>query len=159
MAAHGSPHRMSPKAARRLYLSKCNGHGGTMSPLRRLFVFAFWAALLFAYVEAVLPGRDALVLSVWDKMNHMIAFFTITFLARAAYPRIPVFRLFLMMAAFGAFIELSQALPFIGRDAEWDDWFADLVATVAALIVAWPFAILADRRRARRALAQAAPEA
>ena len=122
-----------------------------MSSLRRLFVLAFWAALLFAYVEAIIPGRDAINLSSWDKMNHMIAFFTITFLARAAYPRIPIFRLFLAMATFGAFIELSQAMPIIHRDAEWDDWFADIVATVVGLIVAWPFAILADQRRARRA--------
>jgi len=129
-----------------------------MSPLRRLFVLAFWGALLFAYIEAIIPGKDAINLSAWDKMNHMIAFFTITFLARAAYPRIPIFRLFVMMAAFGAFIELSQALPFIGRDAEWDDWLADMIATLVALIVAWPFAILADQRRARRASAQA-PEA
>ena len=124
-----------------------------MSPLRRLFVIAFWLAALFAYVEAIMPARDQIELSMWDKINHMAAFFTITFLARAAYPRIPVFRLFVMMAAFGAFIELSQAMPFIHRDAEWDDWFADLVATVVALIVAWPFAILADRRRSRRASA------
>lgn len=121
-----------------------------MSLLRRLFVIAFWGALLFAYVDAILPGNDAISLSVWDKLNHMIAFFTITFLARAAYPRIPIFRLFVMMAAFGAFIELSQAIPVIHRDAEWDDWFADMVATVVGLIVAWPFAILADKRRARR---------
>jgi VanZ family protein len=121
-----------------------------MSPLRRLFVFAFWSALLFAYVDAILPGNEALSLMAWDKLNHMIAFFTITFLARAAYPHIPVFRLFLAMAAFGALIELSQALPIIHRDAEWDDWFADMVATVVGLIVAWPFVILADRRRSRR---------
>jgi len=125
-----------------------------MSPLRRLFVIAFWGALLFAYVDAILPGKDAISLSVWDKLNHMIAFFVITFLARAAYPRIPIFRLFLMMAVFGAFIELSQAIPFIHRDAEWDDWFADMVATLVALIVAWPFAILADKRRTRRGSAQ-----
>ena len=121
-----------------------------MSPLRRVFVLAFWGALLFAYVDAIIPGKDAISLSSWDKLNHMIAFFTVTFLARAAYPRIPVFRLFVMMAAFGAFIELSQALPFIHRDAEWDDWFADMIAILAALIVAWPFAILADQRRGRR---------
>jgi len=121
-----------------------------MSPLRRLFVIAFWLAALFAYVEAVMPAQDQIELSMWDKLNHMAAFFTITFLARAAYPRIPVFRLFVMMAAFGAFIELSQAMPFIHRDAEWDDWFADLTATLVALIIAWPFAILADRRRSRR---------
>ena len=121
-----------------------------MSPLRRLFVIAFWLAALFAYVEAIVPAHDQIELNAWDKVNHMAAFFTITFLARAAYPRLPVFRLFVMMAAFGALIELSQALPFIHRDAEWDDWFADLFATLVGLIIAWPFAIIADRRRARR---------
>ena len=127
-----------------------------MSLLRRLFVLAFWGALLFAYVDAIVPGHDAISLSVWDKVNHMAAFFTITFLARAAYPRIPIFRLFVMMAVFGAFIELSQAIPFIHRDAEWDDWFADMVATLVGLIIAWPFAILADKRRSRRVSAPAA---
>jgi len=122
-----------------------------MSPLRRLFVAAFWGAALFAYVDAILPGKDAVSLFLWDKLNHMIAFFTITFLARAAYPRIPIFRLFVMMSAFGAFIELSQALPFIRRDAEWDDWFADMIASLVGLVAAWPFAILADQRRAHRA--------
>jgi len=122
-----------------------------MSPLRRLFVLAFWAAVLFAYVEAILPGREVINLAKWDKLNHMIAFFTITFLARAAYPRIPIFRLFAWLAAFGAFIELSQAMSFIHRDAELGDWVADMIAILAGLIIAWPFAILADRRRARRA--------
>jgi len=139
-------------------LCSAAGMAKTMSPLRRLFVTAFWGALLFAYVDAIIPGKDAISLSAWDKLNHMIAFFTITFLARAAYPKIPVFRLFLMMAGFGAFIELSQAIPFIHRDAEWDDWFADMMATLVALIMAWPFAILADKRRARRG-SEAFPDA
>ena len=120
-----------------------------MSPLRRLFVIAFWLAALFAYVEAIMPARDQIELSMWDKINHMAAFFTITFLARAAYPRISAFRLFLMMAAFGAFIELSQAIPFIHRDAEWDDWFADMIAILVALIVAWPFSVLSHKRDAK----------
>jgi hypothetical protein len=34
----------------------------------------------------------------------------------------------LLMAAFGGAIELSQAIPFIARDAEWADWFADCAA-------------------------------
>lgn len=122
-----------------------------MLPLRRLFVIAFWGALLFAYVDAIIPGKDAISLSAWDKLNHMAAFFTITFLARAAYPRIPAFRLFLMMAAFGAFIELSQAIPLIHRDAEWDDWFADMIASLVGLIVAWPFMILVSRHGGRPA--------
>ncbi|MBW8744235.1 MAG: hypothetical protein JF628_07810 [Sphingomonas sp.] len=59
--------------------------------------------------------------------------------------------MFLMMAGFGAFIELSQAIPAIHRDAEWDDWFADMIAILLALIMAWPFMILASRRRGTRA--------
>jgi hypothetical protein len=123
-----------------------------MSPLRRLFVFAFWGATLFAYGAAIVPGYDAPHLGGSDKLDHMAAFFTITFLGRAAYPRLPVFLLFLAMAGFGAFIEASQAMPFIGRDAEWTDWLADVAASFVGLVVAQPFAILADRRRARRRL-------
>lgn len=132
-----------------------------MSPLRRLFVIAFWLATAFAYVSAILPPSEAPHLTWWDKLDHMTAFFTITFLARAAYPRMPVPLLFALLVGFGALIELSQAVSFIHRDAEWDDWFADIFAIVVGLILAWPFAILADKRRARRtsALEQAAPPA
>ena len=135
---------------RALYLVIVSGHGMPMSPLRRLFVIAFWLAAAFAYVQAILPAGEAVNLSWWDKLNHMIAFFTITFLARAAYPRLSVPWMFGLLAAFGAMIELSQAVPLVHRDAEWDDWFADCAAILAGLVVAWPFAILADRRRARR---------
>ena len=124
-----------------------NGHGTHMSPLRRVFVFAFWFAVIGAYVSAILPGAEAPHIATWDKLNHMLAFFTITFLARAAYPRLSVLALFVLLAGFGAFIELSQAVPFIHRDAEWDDWYADVIAIVAGLLLAWPFAILAQRRR------------
>jgi len=136
---------------------RCSGHGTAMSPLRRLFVMAFWAATLFAYVEAILPGRDVVSLARWDKVNHMIAFFTITFLARGAYPRLAVFRLFVLLASFGAFIELSQALPFIHRDAEWADWLADMMAIVVGLIVAWPFVLLVERRSHRTSAAEQQP--
>jgi VanZ family protein len=121
-----------------------------MSPLRRLFVSAFWLCIVVAYVAAILPPRDAPRGLGWDKLNHMLAFFTVTFLGRLAYPRIPVVVIALLMAMFGGFIELSQAVPFIHRDAEWADWFADCIAVGVGLLVAWPVVILADRRRVRR---------
>ncbi|HWI87171.1 MAG TPA: teicoplanin resistance protein VanZ [Sphingomonas sp.] len=121
-----------------------------MSPLRRLFVIAFWLAAGFAYISAIMPAPEAPHILWWDKFDHMAAFFTLTFLARAAYPRIPVMLLFGLLAGFGALIELSQAVPWIHRDAEWADWFADIAATIIGLILAWPFAIMADRRRSRR---------
>lgn len=129
-----------------------------MSPLRRLFVIAFWLALALAYTAAILPGKEAPSLGWTDKVDHMTAFFTITFLGRAAYPQLGVLTLLALMTAFGGFIEVSQAVPFIHRDAEWNDWFADIAATCLGLIVAQPFAVLAQRRRGRRA-AQRPPSA
>ncbi len=117
-----------------------------MSPLRRLSIVAFWAAVTIAYVEAVLPAKEAMHLTWWDKLDHITAFFTITFLARAAYPRISMVRTFAALAIFGGLIELSQAVPWIHRDAEWDDLFADMAAIVVGLIVSWPIARVAGRR-------------
>ena len=121
-----------------------------MSRLRLLFVLAFWACVTGAYVLAIVPGRDAPTGLGWDKMNHMLAFFTVSLLGRLAYPRMPVVAIALAMAGFGGLIELSQAVPFIHRDAEWADWAADCAATGVGLVVAWPLAVLADRRRARQ---------
>ncbi len=118
-----------------------------------MFVFAFWLAVIIAYVSAILPSAEAPHIAAWDKLNHMLAFFTITFLARAAYPKLAVLPLFALLAAFGAFIELSQAVPFIHRDAEWDDWFADVFAIVVGLVLAWPIAWLAKRHREASELA------
>ncbi|WP_404713256.1 teicoplanin resistance protein VanZ [Sphingomonas sp. MMS24-J13] len=123
-----------------------------MSLLRRLFILAFWLCIAIAYVAAIVPGRDAPTGLGWDKANHMLAFFTVTFLCRLAYPRLPVPLIALAMAAFGAAIELTQALPFIHRDAEWDDWFADCAAALAGLLIVWPVASWVDRRRVQLGL-------
>jgi VanZ family protein len=121
-----------------------------MSLLRRLFVLAFWLCIVIAYVAAILPQKEAPRGLGWDKLNHMVAFFTVTFLCRLAYPRISVLVVALSMAAFGGAIELSQAVPFIHRDAEWADWFADCAAVGVGLLAVWPLALLADRRRIAR---------
>ena len=118
-----------------------------MSPLRLLLVIAFWLCLAGAYVFAILPGHDAPAAFAWDKYNHMLAFFVVTLLGRLAYPLLPVWAIAVLMAGFGGAIELSQAIPFIHRDAEWADWFADCGAVLAGLVVAWPLVVLANRRR------------
>ena len=123
-----------------------------MSPPRLLTVIAFWACLIGAYVFALMPGREAPSVFLWDKLNHMLAFFVVTILYRLAYPRTPVVVIAVAMALFGSAIELSQAVPFIHRDAEWDDWFADCGAAIAGLIVAWPLTMLVRKWRIRHGL-------
>jgi hypothetical protein len=39
----------------------------------------------------------------------------------------------LVMAAFGALIEIVQLIPMLHRDSDWHDWVADVFAVVIAL--------------------------
>jgi membrane associated rhomboid family serine protease len=114
---------------------------------RRLFVVCCWGAVIVAYVAAILPQQDAPHLGGSDKMDHMAAFFSISVLARLAYPDVGFLRLFVPIALFGGFIEISQMVPFLHRDAEWADWFADVAASLTGLLLAWPLARYLRRRR------------
>lgn len=118
-----------------------------MTLLRRFFVVAFWAALIFAFVMAVLPKPPALPGDPGDKVQHIIAFVTLTALARLAYPRARALTLLLAFALFGALIELTQMLPALGRTAALDDWIADVAATLVVLAVLDPARRLLARRK------------
>ena len=115
--------------------------------LRRFFFVAFWAALIFAFVMAVLPKPPALPGEPGDKVQHIIAFVTLTALARLAYPRVRALTLLLAFALFGALIEFAQMLPALGRTAALDDWLADVVATMVVLAVLDPARRLLPRRK------------
>ena len=93
----------------------------------------FWAALLFAYVAAIMPAKEAPQIADNDKVQHMIAFFTLAVLGRLAYVSKPVWLTWVLLAAFGALIEFTQMIPFIHRDAELNDWIADVVALSVGL--------------------------
>lgn len=115
--------------------------------LRRFFLVAFWAALIFAFVMAVLPKPPALPGEPGDKVQHIIAFVVLTGLARLAYPRARALTLLLAFAGFGALIELTQMLPALGRTAALDDWLADVAATIVVLAVLDPARRLLARRK------------
>ncbi|WP_422058392.1 hypothetical protein [Sphingomonas sp.] len=118
-----------------------------MTLLRRFFVVAFWAALIFAFVMAVLPQPPALPGDPGDKVQHIIAFAVLTGLARLAYPRARAVTLLLAFALFGGLIELTQMLPALGRTAALDDWLADVAATIVVLAVLDPARRLLARRK------------
>ena len=100
----------------------------------RAVQLAFWAALVFTFVAAVMPARQAPQLFPWDKAEHFAAFYTLTVLGVAAFPRRSMALLALLLSAFGAFIELVQALPIVNRDADFRDWVTDSIAVGAALL-------------------------
>lgn len=119
--------------------------------LRRLLAPTFWAALIFAFVMAVLPKPPALPGAPGDKVQHIIAFVVLTGLARMAYPRARAVTLFVAFAAFGALIELVQLIPALGRTGALDDWLADVAATAVVLAILDPARRALARRRKRSA--------
>lgn len=107
-----------------------------MFRIQRLFTIAFWAAALFAYLAAVLPQQEAPSFSSSDKVEHVVAFFTLAVLSRFAHPRWSFLLLAALLGGFGAFIEFSQMIPALHRDASIYDWYADMAAVAVGLLVA-----------------------
>ena len=104
-----------------------------VSWLLRLAQVAFFAALLFTFYSAVIPPKQAVQLVPWDKAEHFIAFYALTGLGVAAFPRRNLFILGGLLSAFGAFIEFVQGLDIVHRDRDFWDWAADTIAIIAAL--------------------------
>jgi VanZ family protein len=94
----------------------------------------FGAAVLVIAYGCFAPasvGADSFI--PWDKAAHFIAFYGLEFLGLFAFPLGPRWRLALMLSAAGALIELIQATPLVGRDADVFDWVADSLGVLAAL--------------------------
>ena len=106
--------------------------------LPRLLKLGFWAALLFALVMALLPQPRQLPGSPSDKVQHMLAFAVPTALALAAYPRAGWLKIGIGLACFGAFIELAQLIPMLGREGSWLDLAADCGAIAVVLVLGAP---------------------
>ncbi|WP_298288453.1 VanZ family protein [Novosphingobium sp.] len=116
----------------------------TLSRLARLL---FWPALIFALVMAVLPQPPQLPMTdMGDKVQHMLAFFTLTLLAGTGWPRLALVRALLALSLVGAGIELVQAIPALHRTADWRDWMADTAAICAGLVPVAVFRHLLEQR-------------
>lgn len=95
---------------------------------------AFLIALGLGLWLALKPAGEVPGLIPWDKAQHFIAFYVLAGLGAAATPRLPLWAPALFLALYGAAIEGLQALPAVGRDAEWGDWAADLLAVGACYL-------------------------
>lgn len=91
--------------------------------INRIAFATFVAAALFTTWRALAPDDGGFDLIPWDKAKHFIAFYVLTALAVAALPASRFWRIGAVLIAFGAAIEVLQAL--VGRDAAWGDLLAD----------------------------------
>lgn len=93
----------------------------------------FWVAIVFAFVMAILPHPPQIPGAPSDKVQHIMAFVALAGLGYWAYPRAQKRLLLVGLAAFGALIEVVQAIPALHRDSDPADWLADTLAATAVL--------------------------
>ena len=113
-----------------------------MQPWLRL---AFWAAVAFTLVMAILPKPPVLPGAPEDKVQHILAFTTLAALSTVAYSRVSAPRMLLGFAAFGALIEIVQMIPILHRDAELLDWIADVAAVLTVFLAVGTWRRLRER--------------
>ena len=101
--------------------------------LHRVAQIAFFSALVFTFYSAVIPPARAVQLVPWDKAEHFLAFYGLTGLAVAAFPRRNLLMIAAILSFFGALIEFVQGLDIVHRDRDFWDWVADTLAICAAL--------------------------
>jgi VanZ family protein len=89
----------------------------------RLLVFI--GAVAFTLFAALSPADDNAGLIPWDKAKHFLAFYGLTFLATIALPKSRWWKITGVLLVFGVAIEILQALPIVGRDADVFDVVAD----------------------------------
>jgi len=111
----------------------------------RLLRLAFWAALAFAFVMAVLPHPPRMPGDPSDKILHILAFTVLSGLAGASFRSTGLLAIGIRLSVFGALIEIVQAVPMLHRDSSALDWLADSAAVLVVL------AIVALIRRGQRA--------
>lgn len=99
----------------------------------RLARIAFVFAAIFAMIMASLPRPPAIPGQPSDKILHVLAFGTLGVLAALGFRGLSTMRLFVWLAAFGAIIEVVQAIPMLNRDSELADLLADMAAALVAL--------------------------
>ena len=114
--------------------------------MQRAARIAFVFCACFAFVMAAVPHPPAIPGQPSDKIMHMLAFGTLGALAAYGFRRVSVARLFLGLTAFGAIIEMVQAIPWLHRDSDIVDLLADMAAAIATLAAVRWFAARADRR-------------
>jgi VanZ family protein len=106
---------------------------GPQLHLARLWWGLGWGMVLFILGSTLSPARYVPDLHLWDKAEHAIAFFGLTFwfgglLGRQRYPALAG-----AMLVLGGGIEIAQGAMNWGRDEDILDFVADSVGVSVAL--------------------------
>lgn len=94
------------------------------------------------FIGGAAPGAGTLFPPPWDKVVHFFVFGSIGLLLGLAFPRLPLWAIWLLVVVTGAADEFHQLfLP--GRQAGFDDLLADALGALVMLpVLAWSRGVL-----------------
>jgi VanZ family protein len=93
----------------------------------------FWCTLVTVVALSLMPGAMLPpVFNFWDKAQHALGFFGLTWLALSAYPKKSPYQIGMGLLLAGGAIELAQSATG-WRYGDWLDLLADAVGIAAAL--------------------------
>lgn len=103
-------------------------------PFRYFARMAFILLIVIATFLALVPGPIGQIIESGPE-RHFLAFLVLPALAALGWPKISMFRLWVVFAVFGGLIEVAQLLMQVGRSGRLIDWAVDCIAITAALII------------------------
>ena len=105
--------------------------------LTRLALALLVILVLSIFIGGTAPGAGKLFPAPWDKVVHFFVYGAIGLLLGLAFPRLPLWGVWLLVVATGAADEVHQIfLP--GRQAGFDDLLADALGSLLMLpVLAW----------------------
>ena len=112
---------------------------------RRAGSWLFWPAVAVVAWGELTPHPPRAAALLWDKAEHFIAYFGLSLLASLAWgSRRSLILVLAAIVALGGALEILQS--FVGRDAEWGDFFANDLGALAGLGTAVVYLLIPRRR-------------
>ncbi|MDH6166713.1 VanZ family protein [Variovorax boronicumulans] len=96
---------------------------------------AFWVCAIAVLVLSLVPITAPMPSTGWDKTNHLLAFATLAFLGRGAFPGRTV-AVLAGLLVYGGVIEVLQSFT-PDRSAEWTDLLADGIGLLLGEMLTW----------------------
>ncbi|WP_340587919.1 VanZ family protein [Erythrobacter alti] len=95
--------------------------------IRALWFLCIAATMWFALIPPEMGGLGG-------TSYHGVAFMVLGLLTPAAFPRVPLVAIWILLLVFGGGIELAQGMMNVNRHSEWDDFVTDAFAATVGIV-------------------------
>jgi ABC-type dipeptide/oligopeptide/nickel transport system permease component len=129
-------HTMPIRATARSSRVAASANGADFDKRRQLLMLMVLGVSAFCIALcAALPEGTKVSIGLGDKFDHFAAFAALAAMCAAVFPGLALGYLQTAMVAFGAAIELVQAIPALQRNSDAKDLLADAAGAAAALVL------------------------